>query len=505
MSIFETNIELVLQDQSIYAISDIHGDIDSFIISLRDCAKVIRKKAHFMFTNEKYDDDLKKILNRKLHHDNDYNLNADEYDLNYEWIPGNNSYIVICGDIIDPQRPDGKHCLQENGDPCHYYPQIELKILMFINTLNKQALVNGGRIIKLFGNHELHNTLGEISFISNYAFEKDTILGNDYYHGIARTDIFKPGKLGFDLLIKNGIGIVVKINDFVFVHANLGEWQFKKYETLNNQINTQRHTVDSWYSIAENPIIFDNNKGILWSREHDEQNNDPGLCSNLNKYFNIFCKETEFNERNLKLVVGHCVQANFTIFPTNKGITYTNKIGSDSISDTYAYPVYDGVADSTNRDKIFGITMKCPITDGTDSYQVYRIDSASGRGNDFTTGTTTGHVRNKTGENTHFYSKTPQVLLITRTGEFGAMKDIVTIIKSTMLNTRIHLPRPLYEKFIDTYSSTYSDIKELQLTSPNYYPSTQIPTPVSSYMKYLKYKNKYLQLTYIIKNNEIFI
>ena len=149
--------------------------------------------------------------------------------------------------------------------------------------------------------------------------------------------------------------------------------------------------------------------------------------------------------------------------------------------------------------------MKCPITDGTDSYQVYRIDSASGRGNDFTTGTTTGHVRNKTGENTHFYSKTPQVLLITRTGEFGAMKDIVTIIKSTMLNTRIHLPRPLYEKFIDTYSSTYSDIKELQLTSPNYYPSTQIPTPVSSYMKYLKYKNKYLQLTYIIKNNEIFI
>ena len=42
MSSFETNISK--PGIKVVSLSDIHGDIQSFIIALRDCAKVIRKK-----------------------------------------------------------------------------------------------------------------------------------------------------------------------------------------------------------------------------------------------------------------------------------------------------------------------------------------------------------------------------------------------------------------------------------------------------------------------------
>jgi|688.fasta_scaffold2454002_2 hypothetical protein len=54
------------------------------------------------------------------------------------------------------------------------------------------------------------------------------------------------------------------------------------------------------------------------------------------------------------------------------------------------------------------------------------------------------------------------------------------IIKSTIGNARRHLQRPNYEKLTE-------NIEKLKLTNPIYN------------KKYLKYKNKYLQLKQIIK------
>ena len=50
-------------DKDIFALSDIHGDIHSFIIVLRDLAQVIRKKDRFIFDNNTYDADLERLLN----------------------------------------------------------------------------------------------------------------------------------------------------------------------------------------------------------------------------------------------------------------------------------------------------------------------------------------------------------------------------------------------------------------------------------------------------------
>ncbi len=49
--------------------------------------------------NKKYDIDLLELHDSLPETDS---LDKTEYDLKYDWIPDNESYIVICGDIIDP-------------------------------------------------------------------------------------------------------------------------------------------------------------------------------------------------------------------------------------------------------------------------------------------------------------------------------------------------------------------------------------------------------------------
>ena len=67
-------------------------------------------------------------------------------DLGYEWI-GGNSHVVIVGDILDGARIKAKKfftnmktnttkTLQTQSTLSHQYPQVEVKILKFINKIN---------------------------------------------------------------------------------------------------------------------------------------------------------------------------------------------------------------------------------------------------------------------------------------------------------------------------------------------------------------------------------
>ena len=82
------------------------------------------------------------------------------------------------------------------------------------------------------------------------------------------------------------------------------------------------------------------------------------------------------------------------------------------------------------------------------------------------------YIKTVKDENQYLYSRTPQILKINKTKQFF-------IIKSKMRNTRIHLPRPNYDEHV-------SKMPELQFTNPYYK------------QKYLKYKDKYLQLKQMI-------
>ena len=65
---FTTNI--IDPSIRVVSLSDIHGDIQSLIIALRDCAKVIKKKGDY--NHLIYDFDLESELNKNLNTCNDY-------------------------------------------------------------------------------------------------------------------------------------------------------------------------------------------------------------------------------------------------------------------------------------------------------------------------------------------------------------------------------------------------------------------------------------------------
>ncbi len=56
--IFKTHMNITGR---IIALSDIHGDIASLIIVLRDCAKVIKKKAKYNFNQNEFELDIELI------------------------------------------------------------------------------------------------------------------------------------------------------------------------------------------------------------------------------------------------------------------------------------------------------------------------------------------------------------------------------------------------------------------------------------------------------------
>ena len=479
-------------------------------------------------------------------------------DLNYVWC-GVNTYVVICGDIIDPyrekvpeikdpitgqikepektylpicvkkekktdklQEEEYKYLKEEEEDyeeleedtellPCEYYPQIELKILWFINALNKQIEDNkiiDCKIIKLLGNHDLAaiiDSSGPESYTNMYAFPNDLKKIN-YYGGITRQEIFNVNNPGFNFLIEGGIGILVKINSTIFVHGDLTE-TYNTYDDVNQFMNdsTKQNQLDWENKLLEKYLDYEYETSSLLRRKRGNLDNDASsrikntylgkrFCNELKLSFQKFKEDGSIitdDIDNLKLVIGHCIQRGFynvnKDIIINQNITYNlienETIEPDSIVDTFGVSAYIGYADFNNKSTIPGITMECKIEDKDkqkyhklqryDLYHLYRVDIGSSRGQDFAS---YKYITDPETENFFLYSKTPQILEINTDGT-------VQIIKSTIGNARRHLQRPNYEKLT-------KNINELKITNSRYNIYNK---------KYLKYKNKYLQLKQIIK------
>ena len=572
---YETNI--IDPSIKVFSLSDIHGDIQSFIITLRDCAKVIRKKSKSVnskpifvdaleeqifnlnnyteFNKDTYDENMESILNLDLNKDENIYIN----DLNYEWC-GGNTHVVICGDIIDPFRDDKHHknCLKTGGLACSYYPQIELKILMFINAINIQASIVGGKIVKLLGNHEAGNiiTSPNIGYNMSYNYKEDQNKG--YYKGISRPDIFQVDQPGFNLLFEGGCGVLIKINNTIFVHGDLVE-SYDMYDDLNQFMNNpQERTQTKWNdkfglvvmgaSSPLNDTLFGRDRGdrkiagnIIAEKNIGNDELEKEFCDELIGSFMKFKGNGKIiteDANELKLVIGHCPQSWSSTYTITENETYSELINQDDVMQVFGNDIYSGkpVFDrKDNRRKIFGISTQCLIPN-TKLNRLYRVDIASSRGLDYygepvqITHSLTGpalSVPSLTGpspsnkfafalanpgvasafaiqkkpfsfkpttlsnsraptiklpssveeENRFLYSKTPQVLEINVDGS-------INIIKSKMRNTRIHLPRDVYEHHAKT-------IPELDIYT----------NPIQDHYlkKYLKYKNKYLQLKQINK------
>jgi hypothetical protein len=239
--------------------SDVHGDIDTLITTLRDVLGVIRKKSGYDFGGKKQrDPELDIFLNLDLNEPSNQILYL--RTLNYEWV-GSDKVVVIVGDILDATRLD-KSLIPDviilddvpysyTSDKIfpHYYPQIEYKILLFINAINADAAslelrtgIKQGKIIKVAGNHEFLNIFSEepisstmipIKRSASYMFPIDlensinrikklpskpymTVKGVEY----TRFNFFEIGNPGYDA-IKTDFKLSYKIGNYIFVHGQL--------------------------------------------------------------------------------------------------------------------------------------------------------------------------------------------------------------------------------------------------------------------------------------------
>ena len=459
----------------IYAIGDIHGDIMPLIICLRDCCKVIAKKEGFGFEQDKIDQDLVNLLSKEWD-DKNY-----KEDLNYEWI-GGDANVVFCGDLLDNVRGEIYKKPQE-------FPFEEARILLFINKINKQAMKQNGRIYKVLGNHDMYNLNGKSkdfysTYVSNYAKKYP-----GYEQGAdGRLDYFCQGKPGAKLIGEDGAYLFLMIKDFIFVHGGISNslLTFSNLKTLNESLMDFINGKNDYFNIEKDTIekqmTFNNDDedGLVHDRFFGFKNKktEDELCSVLYNKFQRICNDIknesteslEFNKNKffisqkqyvcdpnkMKLVVGHCVQNKSiddkdNLFQSSFSKLINENTNKIVFSEEFGAPVYRGDPsfdkdkNKANEDKaIYGITVSCGIRNNNkidfNNPSIFRIDVGMSRG-----------FNTKKYSEEYVYSRTPQVIKI----DYSNDEPVVTIIKSTLKNTLIHL----VDMDVNPYANKYKKYK----------------------------------------------
>ena len=503
------NTEIIINPNTkIIALSDIHADMDAFIIALEDCGQVIKNNiigelSHPSFNNLKrlsennISDEImnfKKLkgteyLERQLLLDLNDTNSFDTFDqtLGFSWV-GGNTHVVLVGDILDGKRGSvTKKDRQNRTLFLNQYPQLEVKLINFINYLDHEARKVEGRVIKLMGNHEHINVSLDDNYRNNnirYSFSNysDNPEEPNYYQGLSRTDYFKIGNPGFDLLKKGGIGLILKINNNIFVHGQIQEKSggIKRnltfYKDVNNwindlpdSINDRNHPSLTSRQYFVNDINQD--KSILWAREYGSIGDREGIniCDKINRDVAAFCSGSTCNalypEDTIKIIVGHCPNYMYNN-PNNKTFKYFLQNSPTSERGDETGPVYKGSPDFKNNN-VYGISMECGHDDSINDSKLFKVDIGMSRAfddrelngilsipdprkylNDF---------------NNYVSTRIPQVL------EIIGMK--YNIIKSTHNNTLLSLPRP---NFYNNVVNNMTISNQLKTNSPLAFRNTQV-------------------------------
>jgi hypothetical protein len=453
----------------IYAIGDIHGDAMPLVMCLRDCCRVIKKKKGFYFNQNEIDDDLVTQMNKE------WDDETFKDDLNYEWC-GNDSYIVFCGDILDNVRGP---IYKKPGE----FPFEEARIFKFINSINKQAMKQNGRLFKVLGNHDMYNLNGKVktsysTFVSKYAKEYP-----GYKQGAqGRLDYFGRGKPGAHLIGEDGAYLFLMINNFIFVHGGISSSliSIENIKKINSSLmkyiynsDNNDNTFDTETVNTENSLTFSNEykDGLVLDRYFGFVNDktEEEMCTTLYNKFVIISRDIKnknsttnknsslYNPDKMKLVIGHCNQNLKTslsnmIFKSG----FSKLVKSDSkdslfFNQEFTAPVFKG--EPSRETGIYGITVSCGDrkNNNTIDYNnpsIFRLDVGMSRG---------FNLMDYSEED--ILSRTPQALKINH----KHTNPQISVIKSTLANTLKHLTEldnnPYKHKY-EKYKFKYYKLKE---------------------------------------------
>lgn len=260
----------------IIALGDLHGDFD-FMIKLLKLSKVI--------------DDSNK------------------------WI-GGDTFVIQVGDQLDDCRTAGgfNKCGDEYG-PSN--PHADIEIIFFLKDLNDQAMRSGGRVIMLYGNHEILNIIGQpqhLTFKSINAFngyvdpKNETLIFRDPLD--ARKYAFSNGNEYARLLACTHKAVVI-IGSNMFMHAGLIPEIAEKLN-INNREDLYNFdiVVREWVLglVKKIDLIALNEFGPFWYRKYGKIQKDLPLDDEKCSEFASIMKLFKINN----MILGHTPQNGIT-------------------------------------------------------------------------------------------------------------------------------------------------------------------------------------------------
>lgn len=174
-----------------------------------------------------------------------------------------NTIVIQLGDQVDG--------LTRVGD-ANWEKVPDYEVLYFMDKLDRQARLHGGRVISLLGNHEIMNCLGDFSYVSPKSLDD------------LRISRFCPGGTIAQLLSRRCV--VVKIGSILFVHGGLLPHHLDMFKGNIHHANTlirkflRKESIDDDEgNILYNGII--GQSGILWTRAYTEYIADTNLMTSL--------------------------------------------------------------------------------------------------------------------------------------------------------------------------------------------------------------------------------
>jgi hypothetical protein len=405
--------------------------------------------------------DLYIQLNLSSVHDSAYSP-----DLHYEWV-GGDTIIVLVGDLIDGSRESSS--VKKNNrsiEEVCYYPQVEIKLLKFINALNKQAKKYNGGILKVLGNHDYENFKGNEEFMESYTFITDR--HNPYYYQHkdgtweSRETFFQFGHEGYRLYQETlGMYFMLCINQTIFVHGQLPskEW-LDKGVTLEFIEHFQKLLKMPFTESVREQLeqVDDIIETILWNRSYGDLEERDGVNEtefiesvkhDIAQFCGTVCGPNP--ENSVRVLIGHCQQHLVHQQPDVRS-SLGHLCHRSSTKEVYDnVTMYRGLPDGTcvTENKTFGIVTEGLHPKLNNLFQplLIKLDVGMGRGQEYIEDYR-ALQRGELLETDYFRPRAPQV--------FEIEGPELRIHRSTMKNVGIHMKRDSYKALHKSYPSIYA-------------------------------------------------
>ena len=328
-------------------IHDIFSDVDNVNdIEKHDKKKFKKECKDYVYVPIIFPKQRRIIVIGDLHGSLDHAISALKIALviddDKNWI-GGDTFVIQCGDQIDSCRPDMYKC--DDPRATKNDKADDIKILHFYTNLNKKAMVSGGRVISLLGNHEIMNVLGNVNYVSYEnlkALSAAMHEGGSVTSGIKkRKELFKLGNKYGKFLACTRVSVVV-IGSFMFVHGGMVPDFTKKLNIKNRQdLYRLNYIIRRWLLGLMNnnklaKLLNNARESMFWNRllgelPKDLDKDDPRCVQYLDPILRIF--------KIKKMIIAHTPQ--YFYHKTGMNSTCDSKIWRVDVGYSHAFDGFD--------------------------------------------------------------------------------------------------------------------------------------------------------------------